>query len=377
MKKTVLLLLALFFVLFTTQQLLGQDSGDQSTYPPEVDQIDPYDVSAGDFLDTDIDALLKLANENYKNGDYELASKLYLAALRYNVDDSGNIYNLACCYGLLGEADLASLYLKRAFEAGWSDIEWAMSDPDFESVRDTDVMQATFGELENIVAESQANLGDLIWNSTEAYFECRMKLPGDFNPDEPHTLIVGLHGYGASPDSYIQLWDRFENPDFIFISPRAPYPSNQGYSWFTWSDDENERLWPKSAELTEDYVADVIMQMKMRYNIDKVYLLGFSQGCGLAYMAGMQHHDIIDGIICFGGWLDTDWIPESLITEASDSLRVFIAHGTEDTMVEFESGVTARDYLIDHGYDVTWYEFTGPHTVPEEALHEVELWLKE
>jgi len=379
MKRTgIFLLILLLLCLVSSQTAFSQENEDEEPTPPDwVEEIDPYDPEAGDFLSTDIDILQSLAWQNYRDGNYELAAQCYLAALQHNVDDSGNIYNLACCYGLMGEADLAALYLEHAFEAGWDDLNWAMNDPDFESVRESDVMQETFTGLETLIQDSEEGLGDLVWNSTEAFFECRMQLPENFDPEKSYTLIVGLHGYGAQPDNYIRLWERFENPDFIFISPRAPYPSNQGYSWFTWSEDENERLWQKSAEFSEDYVADVITQMHTRFNIDEVYLLGFSQGCGLSYMAGMQHHEIIDGIICFGGWLDIEWIPERLITEATESLRVFIAHGTEDTMVEFESGTTARDYLIDHDYDVTWFEFDGPHTVPEDALHAVQDWLNQ
>ena len=116
--------------------------------------------------------------------------------------------------------------------------------------------------------------------------------------------------------------------------------------------------------------------MKGNYNIGEVYLLGFSQGCGLSYMAGLKHNDLVEGIMAFGGWLDTEWISEDIFDDAIDT-RIFIAHGTADTMVEYVSGTDARDYLIDLGYDVTFYSFDGPHTVPEDAVLAAQEWMNE
>jgi phospholipase/carboxylesterase len=148
-----------------------------------------------------------------------------------------------------------------------------------------------------------------------------------------------------------------------------------GYSWAA-SDESDESVWPRSATDTEDYVVSIVNEMKSRFNIGKVYLLGFSQGCGFTYMTGIQHHELFDGLICFGGWLDTDWISGEEIAEAA-SLRVFIGHGTQDRMVEFETGVEARDTLEAAGYDVTFYEFDGAHAVPEEMCLAVNEWLNE
>ena len=45
-------------------------------------------------------------------------------------------------------------------------------------------------------------------------------------------------------------------------------------------------------------------------------------------------------------------------------------------MVEYDAAVEARDTLTDNGYDVTFYEFEGGHTVPEEACHKAVEWIR-
>jgi tetratricopeptide (TPR) repeat protein len=102
------------------------------------DSIDVLQPDIGDFLDVDLAALEKIATDAYQAGEWEKAAKYYLALLRYDISDSGNIYNLACCYGLMGEAELAAKYLERAYRAGFTDIEHISWDPDFDSVRQSD-----------------------------------------------------------------------------------------------------------------------------------------------------------------------------------------------------------------------------------------------
>ncbi|MDP8231994.1 MAG: hypothetical protein P9L91_04920 [Candidatus Zophobacter franzmannii] len=59
-------------------------------------------------------------------------------------------------------------------------------------------------------------------------------------------------------------------------------------------------------------------------------LFGFQQSCGLSYTTGIKNYDIVDGIICFGGWLD-DRITEEQLENASN-LKVYIAHGVNDNL---------------------------------------------
>ena len=366
----------LLFVPSATGQENETEIGEEWDW---VETVDPFDPDYGDFLDLDTGLIEQIAWEAYQDQDYENAAKYYLAMLQYNVTDGGNIYNLACCYGLLGEAELAALYVERAFSAGFQDLEHIGRDPDFDRVRDSEPFVEVMQILHARVDEEKFGLGDLIFTDAEALFECRVQVPENFDPDDNCTLVVGLHGLGGDPDGFMTLWERFADHNFIYATPRAPYPfsvgNRVGYSWFKW-DENDDSLWSNSAKLTEAYVAGVVKDLEGRYNVDKVVLLGFSQGCALTYMAGIHNHELFDGLICFGGWLDTDWLDEETLETASD-LRVFIAHGNEDQICEFEGGIKAWDILESYGYDVTFHEFDGGHRVPEEALQEAEIWMNE
>ncbi len=374
------LLLSLFLIPIITVN--GQDDDNVPTTAlgtsggVAVGLPDPFDIHAGDFLDQDFSLLEENARNAYRAGDNESAAIYYLEYLKFNAVDGGNIYNLACCYGLLGEADLAALYLERAYNAGFTDVGWMSMDPDFEPVRGADVFDDLINELTLIAEAEMSEAPEVVFNEASSMLPCPIKFPENYDSDQSYPLIIGLHGFGSNPDSFITLFDRFENPDFIYASPRAPYNreggGQPGFSWFTWAEDPDYNL--RVQDMTVEYVANTVNELTAEYNISDVYLLGFSQGCGLAYMAGISKPDLYDGLICFGGWLDIDYLDDEQIEFGKD-LRIYISHGTEDTMVEFESGTVARDYLIDFGYDVTFDEWDGPHTVPAESLIRVQSWL--
>jgi predicted esterase len=345
---------------------------------PEIAAIDPLAPGALEGLEFDAAALEKQATLLYQGGSYMDAARAYLALLKRDPGNAAALYNLACCYGLLGKDERAGACLKLAAQAGWSDIDWAKNDPDFALVRGMPAFDQALSGLSASRAEKQAGLGELLHFTATSYLPCRVLLPQDYDPARTYSLIVGLHGYGDNHEHFTALRKKLGDIPVIFAVPEAPYPFPQGnetgYSWMEGGKDGSDEPWKEVVRLTEKYVLDVVAGLKQRYNIGEIYLLGFSQGCGLAYMVGLDNPDVFAGLICFGGWLDTDWLSDEQLARAK-ALRVFIGHGTEDRMVEFKAGEAARDKLQALGYDVTFFQFAGGHRVPEEATQAAAKWL--
>ena len=98
-----------------------------------------------------------------------------------------------------------------------------------------------------------------------------------------------------------------------------------------------------------------------------MYLLGFSQGCELTYLAGIKNSESFKGFLCFDGWLNTERLDNTMINSGKD-LKVFIAHGKDDKVVEPEAGEKVRDRMKESDYDIQFNSFEGGHKVDEEAL---------
>ncbi len=57
--------------------------------------------------------------------------------------------------------------------------------------------------------------------------------------------------------------------------------------------------------MSEEYVANVIRTLTTKYNPSNVYLMGHSQGAWMTFNTGLNYPKLFDGLIAFGGWVDT------------------------------------------------------------------------
>jgi len=79
------------------------------------------------------------------------ARQLKTAIAKYNSilalvpDDYVALYNLACAYSLLGDKHNGAMYLLKAYDAGFRDIEHIKNDPDLENIRDTEIYKSIIG----------------------------------------------------------------------------------------------------------------------------------------------------------------------------------------------------------------------------------------
>jgi predicted esterase len=352
----------------------AQEKSESEGFDPG--SIDPLKEDVGGFLDVDVAQYKRKAYELYNEQKYLDAAKYYLAALRFNTNDIISLYNLACCYGLLEEEELASRFLVRSVQAGYDNIDHIRSDPDFDKVRGKEVFDAAVDSIARGIEEKRKDLGNIAFTEAPIFLKCRIHLPEGYDPGKSYTLIVGLHGYGSNPDGFITLWKRFGEDSYIYASPQAPYPfpvgTDVGYSWGMWSD--NYVISNTAAQLSEEYICEVVKSICINYNIKNVFLMGFSQGCAFTYRTGIKNHRLFKGLICFGGWLDKEWISENALKEAR-KLSVFIGHGKNDNSVEFKAGEDAFNTLKEHKYEVTFEDFEGGHAVPEEIMKKAIEWV--
>ena len=340
-------------------------------------EIDPSDPSAGDFLDLDLSEYNRIAAEAYRDGNYNLAIRYYLASLTRNIDNEIAIYNVACCYALMDNVELTSLYLQRAVIAGYHDIGFMNADHDFDDVRDEPLFIGTMQHILAALGEAPEYTGDRYLFYAETAFRCLLRFPEGYDPELEYPLVVGLHGYGDSPENFVSYWEFFDEPDFIYACPRGPYTfldnNVTAYSWFKQYEEGYDVL--ELDLLSTEYVISLVDDLKERYLISDVFLFGFSQGCAMTWMTGLTHPEEFTGLIGFGGRLDTTSIGASSWGDVS-GLNAFVANGTLDQAVGVEEGMAAVEILENLGIETVFSSWVGGHVINRPVLLQAQKWME-
>lgn len=327
---------------------------------------DVFDPGAGEFLDRAVyyDEAFDNADSCYRAGDWEAAAGFFLEGLRAQPWDHVGVYNLACCYGLLDRADLASAYLLRAWRLGFRNIELERADGDFDPVRDDPVFTALEDSLEAAALREQALLGSELLLEIPGPFRCLVQTPEGFPDEGPYPLLLCLHGYGSTPEQFMRLWETAGEFPCIMVAPQAPAPFDTGqelgYSWIA-------EGYP--AEKAREYILEVLDLLQARYPVDRVYLVGFSQGAGMAYLTGLRSPGRFAGIAPFSGWFPEEITDMEI--EAARALPVRVVHGEQDGAVPLQQSLDAVALLASHGLDVSLHTFQGGHVFPLDQFREI------
>lgn len=361
--------------------LSGQEVGKDTTDWSKPENINPFDQNMLKTFELKLGDYITQANMLELQGDYKKAASYYLFIVRNNMGDENSLYNLARCYARLNRPSLASIFLIKAINAGFNNLDEINKDEAFDRIRNTTLFKNTSNEIANYAKQ----YGKTIYVEAKKMVKSRVQFPNDFNKEKEYILVVGLHGYGGSSHGFIQLSKEITNAGFIFVAPEAPYPraTRTGkamvrYSWV--SDIQDIELWKKSDHFAPDYIVNVANYMQENYKIKEVYLMGFSQGAAFAYITGIKHQDKFKGIVCIGGRLPRTDKPYSMLSEEEintpKGLKVYIAHSPEDHAVNIKEGKNARKKLKQAGYDVEFTTYKGGHIVPDQVLKEVMKWIK-
>src|SRR6266576_1929016 len=99
-----------------------------------------------ELVPEDVRARIFLANLYAGRKAIEQAVRELELAVTMRPKDSNILYNAACTYGILGQKLDALALLRRAREAGYSNLEWALRDPDLACLRDDPEFQRLVGE---------------------------------------------------------------------------------------------------------------------------------------------------------------------------------------------------------------------------------------
>ena len=336
------------------------------------EKIDPLSHDVGDFLDESMRDYMIQADEAYWEKNYKKAAQHYLYMLSHNVYDIISTYNLSCTYGLMGEPDLSAKFLFKAVDLGFVDFKYIKNDTDFDKVRGT----KTFDTAIDSISQMIKNLGEIYHVESTNIMSYRLVKPLDFHPNKKYDLVIGLHGYAGSHDQFVKIWKHFYLPEFIFAVPQAPFPVHIGLAKeFRWEiEDQTNGILERSDKLSEDYLVQVIKEIKSKNKVSGIYLLGLHQGTTVGFNVALKYPDLVDGLIAFGTKYDIENISSDQLRKVKD-IKLFISNSSDDQFIDQEQCQKLKEGLEDSGISVEYHIPEGKYSLTKEVLKKSEEWL--
>lgn len=187
------------------------------------------------------------------------------------------------------------------------------------------------------------------------------------------SLVVLLHGYGASGDDLIGLADDLAPwlRDAAFASPHAveemPYPGQAAYQWFalTARDPEEYAAGARTAAPALDAFLDEELA-RLRLDASRLALVGFSQGTMMALHVGLRRTVAPAAIIGMSGVIAA---AGTLSSEITCRPPVMLIHGSDDEVIPVGAIHFTREALATSNVDVEWHIRQGlGHDIDAECL---------
>lgn len=191
-------------------------------------------------------------------------------------------------------------------------------------------------------------------------------------------LLVMLHGDGSNEHDLLGLAP-YLDARLLIASARAPFGAGPGgYTWFRTTltaggPQIDETQAATSRELLPRFIDGVVAA----HDADprQVYVLGFSQGAGLALALGLTQPQRYAGILAFGARLLPQVSGGVVAPEPLHGTPIFLAHGVLDDVVPIARARGTRSFLANLPVALTYREYSCGHEIPGTALRDAMAWL--
>lgn len=189
----------------------------------------------------------------------------------------------------------------------------------------------------------------------------------------PHPTVLMLHGRSGN-EGVMWIFSQAVPEEWLLVAPRAIKEDPRGgYSWRIRQKDE----WPTLAQFDVPVgaVVDFIQALPELYNadLDRLYLMGFSQGAALSFAITMHHPQIISGVAALVGFLPME-CDDLTTASALEEMPVFMAVGKQDPRIPYERSLSCAHTLHLAGADLDYHEYDMEHRLNAQAMTDLKQW---
>lgn len=197
---------------------------------------------------------------------------------------------------------------------------------------------------------------------------------------EKPPLIILLHGVGSNEQHMFSYANALPD-NFLVVSARGPLVLRENsYAWFQVQfTPEGSIINEEQAENSRKEILNFIEDLKNveEFDADRVYLMGFSQGGIMSYSVALTAPEKIKGIAVMSGRLLPEVKPLVAANDRLKKLKIYVSHGTQDSVLKFQYALDATDYLQSKELQPEFHQYQEDHTINKEMLNDVVKWLSE
>ena len=199
------------------------------------------------------------------------------------------------------------------------------------------------------------------------------------------TAVVMLHGYGASMNDLMPLWEMWHQPNFNWYFPNGvlalPMGYYEGRAWFPidmakLQDAINKGIprdmagsVPEHFDETITVLQTFLNELKTRHK--KIIVGGFSQGAMCASHLAVAAGSVVDGVVLMSGNL----VAESKFPKAAKSVPFYQSHGVQDPVLSAQGAKELETKLLNLGFQGKLVTFQGGHEIPMSVINGVKTFL--
>ena len=197
--------------------------------------------------------------------------------------------------------------------------------------------------------------------------------------------VIWLHGLGADGHDFESIVPelRIHGTALRFVFPHAPIRPvtlNGGMAMRAWFDviglDSESRQDEDGIRDAQRQVHALIRRENERgIDAGRILLAGFSQGGAVALHTALRYEQRLAGVIGLSTFLPLEWTIDEEAHQANRQIPVFLAHGSQDPLVDPSLGESTRTFLRERGYDVDWHGYSMAHAVCPEEISDIRNWM--
>ena len=190
--------------------------------------------------------------------------------------------------------------------------------------------------------------------------------------ESPESAVILCHGYGGDGNDISIVANYWKNflPKTIFLCPDAPEickVNPSGFQWFDLMDQTPEETLAKSLvaeNKLNKLINEVIEQNKI--DINKIALVGFSQGCMISLQTSLKRKDKISCVIGYSGKIINQ---EHLDKNIASKPEIYLMHGDIDQVVPIDNFLASKEFFINKNIKINTKIFQNcEHRIPTEGL---------